>query len=651
MKETSTLFQKRVLFACATILCLLFVCMFVCIKPSCAFAKDYSVTDVDIKANVKDDASLHVTETRTFDFDGSFTCVWWTFESLPENASLQFNGVSVKFPNLSDPWQKLNEVSFQKQWRDEGGPGGFAYSVDSEKNTIYVFFDAEDTEMQVKLNLTYKNAVQVYDDTAELYWQYVGPAWQVDSQDVHMRLTLPNPSGTSFELGGDVKAWGHGNLIGSLEAGENNSIIYDTGTVDSGDFAEARILFPVSWVKNAPAVVLNAHQGKNRIDEVVSEETTYANEANAQREKARMFIYSSTALFVMLVIAAFIIYRRFGVEYKPEFEGEYWRDDPQPNANPVVVGRDWRMNKEDNNDFMTELMYLCDKGFVTIGYEDIEEKGIFRTKTKRSYYLERKFDAEQEDLDRVAKRCLYVLFDVIGEGQKRIYLDDITDYAQDNSESFKNEIEEWQALVSLATDKENYFDQRSFAWQNVTRALAFLSFALGIVVSASTDSAYPFAVSIIATIIIFLISLGVSKRTQHGTNVNAKCEALKKWLEDFTALDESIPTDVKVWGKFMVYAHLFGVADEVVKKLKVSVPEVFEESTWDTFDIGRIPWYYFWYQRSRDSESALFSDILKSAFVDALSTALSQDSSGGGFGGGFSGGGGGGFGGGGGGAR
>ena len=47
------------------------------------------------------------------------------------------------------------------------------------------------------------------------------------------------------------------------------------------------------------------------------------------------------------------------------------------------------------------------------------------------------------------------------------------------------------------------------------------------------------------------------------------------WLTDFSSLDERPPTDVKVWGEFMVYAYLFGVADQAIKQLQTTMPQLF----------------------------------------------------------------------------
>ena len=130
----------------------------------------------------------------------------------------------------------------------------------------------------------------------------------------------------------------------------------------------------------------------------------------------------------------------------------------------------------------------------------------------------------------------------------------------------------------------------------------------------------------------------------------ARCKALRNWLRDFSALDERPPTDVAVWGEFMVYAYLFGVAEEVIKQLRVAAPDLMTDASVGT---ASYPWW-LWYTASHGSAGdallpagSLFQQSLdhtESAARAALSAASGKGfSSAGGSGGGFSFGGGGGF--------
>ena len=66
----------------------------------------------------------------------------------------------------------------------------------------------------------------------------------------------------------------------------------------------------------------------------------------------------------------------------------------------------------------------------------------------------------------------------------------------------------------------------------------------------------------------------------------------RKFLKDFTIINEREARDVGLWGDYLTYAALFGIADEVAKQFEELVPDFFSNpqaygyygSTWSTYD-------------------------------------------------------------------
>ena len=99
-------------------------------------------------------------------------------------------------------------------------------------------------------------------------------------------------------------------------------------------------------------------------------------------------------------------------------------------------------------------------------------------------------------------------------------------------------------------------------------------------------------------------------------------------MEDFSMLDKREVPELVIWEKYLVYATAFGIADKVIKQLKIIYPN-FEEIT------NGINTYTYM--------SIMMNTNFSSSFSNAISTSISSAySSGSGSGGGFSGGGGGG---------
>ena len=81
-----------------------FVAIFaVLVAPCAAWARDYSISKVDIDATLSSDGTLTVVEERTFSFDGSFNGVWVNNKNI-ETKVLQAGDI-IQLGNFSLEFQ------------------------------------------------------------------------------------------------------------------------------------------------------------------------------------------------------------------------------------------------------------------------------------------------------------------------------------------------------------------------------------------------------------------------------------------------------------------------------------------------------------------------------------------------------------------
>ena len=613
--------------------------------PQTASAKSYEIPQVTIDATVQNDGNLHVREERTFSFDGTFSALWWEFEKIPSYASLQVNSVSLEQAGTT---KELSSVPFVLSWRDTGGPSYSSYSVDSPKNTVYVFFPAADETVTVVLDYTIVDVVSVYQDIAEIYWQIVGSSWAADSENVSMNLSLPVPANTSVVPGDNVRAWGHGPLDSVLAFQDDGTIHYSIPCVSSGHYAEMRAVFPPSWMTGVKATDANVQPNQSMLDSILSEEQQWSDEANAQRMWSIVTLL--LVILVSLAVCAWAVWNfiRYGKELKPQFNDEYWRDIPVEGEHPAVIGRLCRFDEAKSSDFTVTIMHLANEGAISIN------KGEYQRKKKivQDYYLTRVDSyVPQNEIDR---KALSILFDDIAGGENTLWLTSIKKYAKDNSSTFAESMETWQGLVSAQTIQGEYFESYSKSKKFKTLGIGVALITLCLCIAVVFENPIVFVPGLIAGVVVAVLAYFMERRTQKGADAYARCKALEKWLTEFSSLGERPVLDVKVWGKFMVYAYLFGVADKAIKELRNVVPEMFAD---DEALMNESPYYVPWwlfYSNSHSGYASLpsftssFDNALTSS-MQAISSATGGNfSSGGGFGGGFSGGGGGGFGGGGG---
>jgi hypothetical protein len=110
---------------------------------------------------------------------------------------------------------------------------------------------------------------------------------------------------------------------------------------------------------------------------------------------------------------------------------------------------------------------------------------------------------------------------------------------------------------------------------------------------------------------------------------------LKKFLKEFSLLDERHVNEVSLWKDYMIFATLFGIADQVIKDMKQINPEYFnmDQVAAQMADNMTLPMIY---STMHSSTSRAIAD---KAAREARTSGRGGHSSWGGGGGGFSGGG------------
>ena len=105
---------------------------------------------------------------------------------------------------------------------------------------------------------------------------------------------------------------------------------------------------------------------------------------------------------------------------------------------------------------------------------------------------------------------------------------------------------------------------------------------------------------------------------------------LKRYMEEFSLLKEKEVPHLVLWEKYLVFATVYGIADKVIKQLKIVYPE-----------ITNIDDYTYMNLVYNTAFTTSFINSLDESITNVYSSANasyynSTSSSGGGYGGGFS---------------
>ena len=119
-----------------------------------------------------------------------------------------------------------------------------------------------------------------------------------------------------------------------------------------------------------------------------------------------------------------------------------------------------------------------------------------------------------------------------------------------------------------------------------------------------------------------------------GKTALSEVYGLRKYLDDYTLINERGVEEIEIWDNYLVYAQIFGIAEKVLKQLKKLYPDNIRkiETYNDNMNMSYI--YYRSLTRGINTYHQKMSQAEKSGFGGSMSFGGGGGFSGGGFGGG-----------------
>ena len=591
--------------------------------------------------HLPDIAGGYASEERTFEFTDDVNGVYWEIplgqNQQGENVTLSINGVSVD----GDEFQEADYAS-------SGDYGVYTVDTSGSSVTLKIFMPSSDgSSADVEISYTMNGAVMLWQDTAELYWKFVGDGWGEDSNDVTLNVSFDaslvqqNP----VTVGDTLRAWGHGPLTATVTPDdEDGEVDFDVPCVRAGEFAEARIAFPASWV---PSMPLSSRSDEERLPDILDEEEQWAEEANARRERARLLSYGLAALTVVVSVTLLAVTAIQKLRLKrpvPTFSETYFRDVPSDD-HPAVLATFMNKGTVPDRAFVATLMKLTDERLIKL--QSVTTPG---QKAASDYCISMDnggFTRAKDGIDRAVLELYFLGVERQGTTLSRTF-QSFKQYARKHTSTYSRRLDNYTHRVTGVMESKNLVASDGTAAVVLTIIGGTFVIGGGLLQMFFLDAPVPniiaFGVSVVCSVITILLGLTFRRLTQEGADLENKCRALKRWLEDFTRLGEAVPGDLILWNKLMVMGVALGVSKKTLRELADAVPPAVRNAE-GFYDYYPVYWWCY-------SDPALNAptDSIGGVYRDSVSAvAASGSSSGGGGGGGFSGGGGGGCGGGGGG--
>lgn len=600
-------------------------------NPVQASSSDLYLNQLDFQAQINQDGSMNVTEKWNIEIEDTNT-LYKTFKTDKTKYS---NITNVEVTEVTKGDNK--PLKEQNRWSYHLPKGNYFGGLNDDKEFEIAWgVGLEDSSATRVYEISYQveDAVAKYDDYAELYWQFVGKEFEIDAKKITGTILLPYDADSKE----DIKVWGHTeDLNGEIYATDTDKIEFAINQFRSGRYVEVRTLFPTEMI-----TYTGRGENTKRLEQVIQEETKWANQANERRKRKETIKLIATIVvnLVAIILTIFSIksiiknVKKIKTSKKlvPTQEIKYYREMPREDATPAEALAIFTKQIGGFNS-STHIGRIFSATLL-----DLNLKKIIDFQVNDKIITIKILENNPKELETLKDEK--VIFEFLQEACKQkngeITNKELEKYIKKSESkviSLKNKIDKntEQAIYEKElADKKGKKEKTNIA---VCTIFLFVGLIFSIVLfgiltaveNINLISMIPFILATLIQLIVFcVLSSKVNVLTQKGTDENAKWKGLKKYMEDFSMLDKREVPEVIIWEKFLVYATVFGIADKVLKQLKIVYPNITEQLDTNTYGCMYL------------MMNTNFSSSFSNAISNSVSSAYSSASGGGG---GFSGGG------------
>ena len=569
---------------CAVIL--LMICLLPFCMPGKALAADYRCSEVDLLASVETDGSVHMTDQRIFDLTEGESAperLKWLYDGFIEGAEVTIERVRMAPVDgdgaLAGEWTELPETTFLLPWRGGGGPEHDAWAYDKFQHTLYAFVDAMPERVMFEVVYRVEDAIEAFDDAADFQWLYVPQDYDVALADVRAEVVLPVAADDSVKVMENVYAWGHGPADGEVDIRSDGTVIFTDPAVEPTMYAKARVMFPVEWLTNLSEEARLANQGTLQYYWTSRYEETWVDTDTSQEVIRLGLALGLLGLSAALLLAALIVWWRWGRERLPAFRDDYWMNPPADAMAPAVLGRLWRWNHESPDDIVATVLDMVHRGVLEVRDDELVIPAAGEEPAKRvesgsaaALAAPRVADvgaddapdapdanaadaanAEQVALDVATLRLLRM----VATGGRTLSRAKLSALAHEHPRDLLEASAAWQRRLTALVEPYGFFDTASRRAQHIVLGAAI--FLAVIAVVAIIWVSWRVGVLALAT----AAAMGVlgnytMRRSPEGNDIAAHAKALRNWMRDggWSLEGDKLAPDERA--ALIPYAYLFG---------------------------------------------------------------------------------------------
>ncbi len=614
---------------------ILFLSAFFLLWHTHVYAGDLELQNLSYDVTLNTDGSANVTEIWDISIENTNT-LFKTFEL----DSTKYSGITnVSLVETTGGIRKSFSRIYQEQYHVD--KDCFYALINSSRDFEVAWGVQEDNSYArrtFEMKYTIVDAIKNYTDCSEFYWQFIGTDSAIPARKVTGTITLP----TSITNPDDFRVWAHGPLNGNISKVSHQKTSFSVENLASHTMLEVRVVTPTYVFANN-----YNRSSQNKLGQILEQEQTWANEANRRREaiatrqkvmKIVMICFFTLTNVIGIILAIVLIkkVKKYKIElqkapnFKPTMPSKYFRDIPNENSTPAQAAflyyfKNSSFSLHASNVFSATMLDLCLKKYLS--FEVLGEK-------KNEIKITLTPNMDTSSLPK-AELEIYEILEKVSSS-KEFTMNDFEAYCKKHSSSFLSKYNSMETYAKNEAEAQGNYDKNLYKQYNnwLSKGVGYLFLSI-ISIPFMIVNVIP---SILCTIYCFKIANRYYTLTQKGVDEQQAWIGLKNYMQDFSMMKEKEVPELVLWEKYLVFATAFGIADTVLKQLKVIYPQ------FSDVDYMTSHGYAYLYWMSYGNFSHNFIHTIDHSITSTY-TSLNYSSgsgSGGGFssGGGFGGGGG-----------
>ncbi|MBS1271722.1 MAG: hypothetical protein MAGBODY4_00854 [Candidatus Marinimicrobia bacterium] len=560
---------------------------------SSLFAKEYTIDNVNIRAEINANGTVDLTEARVYTFEEEFS---WANYTIRKSGFTELTDISIR----DAQGKYVNENTEE--------PRTFMVTTNEEEINLKWFYEAEDETRRFTIDYTIHGALAVGPEWTELFWTFIGDSWKKTTQQASVRILLPGDVGKD-----SVHAWLRTRNELTQTIPKSDGVLVNVTQLRSDQSLKVRFLFPTSVLATteitAPELSLVS---------ATSEEQAYQKQRQERIERRKQ--YASLGWYLTLIVAGLsgliwiFFFSRYGKRHHPRAIPDQLYSPPTSEP-PAIIG--WLMQSQSVNGshLLATIFDSARRGYFKIHEEEGEKK--FLQKKKPRYRVEKAEEPSSVDLLDWEQDLYEYVTDQMQDDS--IYFDELTDQRSDMQKWFSK----WAKSVKEDAKSRNWIDSESVKGAIINGVIQSLLLA-GSLLAIYWAGGFG-AVALGATLLFGLLSFAIVHRTKIGEQVYQQWKAFKNSIKKGSGRQFG----TSHIDKMIIYAIALGVSEKYLENWLAGTQ----------VQLAHIPWIVFMTSTSNPAEVAASMNALASSGLTTVSSVAgaggaSAGSAGGGTGGG-----------------